>query len=57
MQFFTDYDMYLYGQGTHYDIYKKFGAHPIRVNGVDGYVFDVWAPHARDVAVIGEFNG
>ena len=57
MQFFTDYDMYLYGQGTHYDIYKKFGAHPLRVNGVDGYVFDVWAPHARDVAVIGEFNG
>ena len=54
--YFTDYDMYLYGQGTHYEIYKKFGVHPWKFGGKSGFVFDVWAPHAKAVSLIGEFN-
>ena len=54
--YFTDYDMYLYGQGTHYEIYKKFGVHPWKSGGKSGFVFDVWAPHAKAVSLIGEFN-
>lgn len=53
---FTDFDMYLFGQGTHYDIYKKLGAHPCTVDGVEGVLFAVWAPHADKVFVIGTFN-
>lgn len=49
-------DQYLFGQGTHYDIYKKLGAHKARENGVDGIYFAVWAPNALEVSVIGEFN-
>jgi 1,4-alpha-glucan branching enzyme len=56
MSNFTELDMYLFGQGTHYDIYKKMGAHVAKVDGVTGVYFDVWAPHAAAVAVIGEFN-
>ena len=56
MRNFTELDMYLFGQATHYDIYKKMGAHMATVDGVDGVFFDVWAPHAREVYVIGEFN-
>ena len=50
-------DCYLFGQGTHYDIYKKLGAHPSVENGVEGIFFAVWAPHAAAVHVIGTFNG
>ncbi|BAK46815.1 MAG: 1,4-alpha-glucan branching protein GlgB [Lachnospiraceae bacterium] len=53
----TEYDMYLFGCGTHYEIYRKLGAHPHREKGKTGVVFDVWAPHAREVYLIGEFNG
>jgi 1,4-alpha-glucan branching enzyme len=53
----TEYDMYLFGSGTHYEIYRKLGAHPYREKGKTGVVFDVWAPHAREVYLIGEFNG
>ena len=56
MSNFTELDSYLFGQATHYDIFRKMGAHPMTVDGVDGIVFDVWAPHAQAVAVIGEFN-
>lgn len=49
-------DQYLFGQGTHYDIYKKLGAHPTKVRGKEGVVFAVWAPHAKSVSVIGDFN-
>ncbi|MBR1571197.1 MAG: 1,4-alpha-glucan branching protein GlgB [Lachnospiraceae bacterium] len=56
MSNFTDLDMYLLGQATHYDIYKKMGAHVATVNQKKGVYFDVWAPHAAAVAVIGEFN-
>ena len=54
---FTDYDQYLFGQGTHYEIYEKLGAHPTSQGGEQGVYFAVWAPNARAVHVIGEFNG
>ena len=57
MSNFTDLDAYLFGQGTHYDIYKKLGAHKGKHGKEEGFYFDVWAPHAASVAVIGEFNG
>ena len=56
MNNFSELDMYLFGQATHYDIYKKMGAHVHSKDGVNGVYFDVWAPHAKEVAVIGEFN-
>lgn len=49
-------DEYLFAQGTHYDIYKKLGAHVSRERGEDGMYFAVWAPHAGQVHVIGTFN-
>ncbi len=52
----TEYDMYLFGTGVHYDIYKKLGAHPAAVNGEDGVRFAVWAPNAQNVWVLGSFN-
>ena len=53
---FTELDMYLFGQATHYDIYKKLGAHLVKKRGKSGVLFDVWAPHASEVWVIGTFN-
>lgn len=52
----TDFDQYLFGEGTHFRTYEKMGAHPMRVNGVDGVHFAVWAPNAVRVSVIGIFN-
>ena len=57
MSNFTEMDCYLFGQATHYDIYRKLGAHVMTENGESGVCFDVWAPHADRVYVIGEFNG
>ncbi|MCR4998753.1 MAG: 1,4-alpha-glucan branching protein GlgB [Lachnospiraceae bacterium] len=54
---FTEMDCYLFGQGTHYEIFKKMGAHVAVRDGVKGVLFNVWAPHAVAVSVIGEFNG
>ena len=54
---FTDLDQYLFGQGVHYDIYKKMGAHPTEEDGVAGVYFAVWAPNAQRVSVVGDFNG
>ena len=56
MSNFTEMDCYLFGQATHYDIYRKMGAHVMTMNGVKGVCFDVWAPHAKKVYVFGEFN-
>jgi 1,4-alpha-glucan branching enzyme len=53
----TDYDLYLIGEGTHYQKYEKMGAHIIEFEGVHGVHFAVWAPNARGVSVIGDFNG
>lgn len=52
----TEWDQYLFGQGTHYEIYKKLGAHLTEKDGVAGTYFAVWAPHAKSVKLIGEFN-
>ena len=49
-------DQYLFGNGTHYELYKKMGAHLVTADGVKGVYFAVWAPHAKSVSVIGEFN-
>ena len=56
-EFITELDHYLFGQGTHYDIYKKLGAHPMIMGGKAGTHFAVWAPAAREVYLAGEFNG
>ena len=53
---FTELDMYLFGQATHYDIYKKLGAHLMTVRRKSGVMFDLWAPHAKRVWVFGTFN-
>ena len=55
--FVSSDDCYLFAQGTHYDIYKKLGAHPSEENGVKGMFFAVWAPNAAAVYVVGTFNG
>ena len=54
--FISEADQYLFAQGTHYDIYKKLGAHLSVENGEKGMMFAVWAPHAAQVHVIGSFN-
>ena len=55
--FISEDDEYLFGQGTHYEIYEKLGAHPSEEKGKKGYFFAVWAPNAADVHVVGDFNG
>ncbi len=52
----TEFDTYLFAEGKHYDVYEKFGAHPMTIDGVKGTYFAVWAPHARRVSVVGDFN-
>ncbi|WP_185156431.1 1,4-alpha-glucan branching protein GlgB [Chryseobacterium sp. Tr-659] len=53
---FTDQDVYLFKEGRHYKLYGKFGAHSAEKDGVKGVYFSVWAPHAKKVSVIGNFN-
>lgn len=53
----TEVDRYLFGEGTHYEVYKKLGAHVMELNGVKGVYFAVWAPKAKNVSVVGNFNG
>ena len=50
-------DRYLYGEGRHYKLFDKLGAHPFTYQGKDGYYFAVWAPHSESVSVVGDFNG
>jgi 1,4-alpha-glucan branching enzyme len=52
----SDYDLFLFGKGTHYQIWKKLGANPVTHHGIKGVHFAVWAPNAKGVAVIGDFN-
>ena len=54
--FISEADQFLFAEGTHYDIYKKLGAHPSVERGKKGYFFGVWAPNAAEIFVIGEFN-
>jgi 1,4-alpha-glucan branching enzyme len=53
---FSDFDLYLFGQGKNYRIYEKMGAHERIVDGVAGVNFAVWAPNALSVSVVGDFN-
>lgn len=54
--FLTDTDKYLFGKGTHYEIYEKLGAHITEVDGRKGVYFAVWAPNAAGICVVGDFN-
>jgi len=49
-------DLYLFGKGDHHTIYEKLGSHPTTIDGVNGVYFAVWAPNARNVSVVGDFN-
>jgi len=51
-----DMDIYLFSEGTHYEVYKRLGAHFMELNGVRGVHFAVWAPNAQRVSVVGDFN-
>jgi len=53
----SENDLYLFGQGNECRIYEKLGAHPRDIDGVSGISFAVWAPNAKRVSVIGDFNG
>ena len=55
--FLTDFDLHLLGEGAHYRNYEKLGAHLTELDGEPGVRFAVWAPNARSVSVIGDFNG
>ncbi|MEM4311540.1 MAG: 1,4-alpha-glucan branching protein GlgB [Nitrososphaerales archaeon] len=52
----TDYDVYLFKQGKHFKLYEKLGSHILEVEGLKGTYFSVWAPNAKQVSVIGDFN-
>ncbi|WP_228430013.1 1,4-alpha-glucan branching protein GlgB [Chryseobacterium binzhouense] len=53
---FTDQDIYLFKEGKHYKLYEKFGSHSVEREGVKGVYFSVWAPNAKKVSVVGNFN-
>src|SRR4051812_18333982 len=53
----TDFDVHLWSEGTHYRAYEKLGAHLAERDGGAGVRFAVWAPNARSVSVVGDFNG
>ena len=52
----SDFDLYLLGEGTHVNLYEKLGAHPMVLDGVAGVAFAVFAPAAKRVSVVGDFN-
>jgi 1,4-alpha-glucan branching enzyme len=52
----SDFDLYLLGEGKHYKSYEKLGAHVMELEGIPGVAFAVWAPNARRVSVVGNFN-
>ncbi len=52
----TDFDLHLFAEGNHHRIYEKLGAHPTEIDGVKGVYFAVWAPNARNVSILGDFN-
>ncbi|MGB5654225.1 MAG: 1,4-alpha-glucan branching protein GlgB [Robiginitalea sp.] len=53
---FTDFDIDLFKSGKHYRLYEKMGSHLTEVDGVKGVYFSVWAPSAKAVSVVGDFN-
>ncbi len=52
----TDFDLHLFSEGNHHRIYEKLGSHPTEIDGVKGVYFAVWAPNARNVSILGDFN-
>lgn len=54
--FITEVDRYLFNNGRHYEIFEKMGAHPKKYKGKNGMYFAVWAPHAGQIGVVGDFN-
>ena len=54
--FITEVDRYLFNNGRHYEIFEKMGAHPKKYKGKSGMYFAVWAPHAEQIGVVGDFN-
>jgi len=54
---FTDQDIYLFKEGNHFRLYQKLGSHPMTVAGQEGTYFAVWAPNAKNISVVGDFNG
>ncbi len=55
-EFLSDFQLYLFNEGNNFQSYKMLGAHPYTLNGVSGNYFDVWAPNAKAVSVVGDFN-
>ncbi|WP_299675213.1 1,4-alpha-glucan branching protein GlgB [uncultured Tenacibaculum sp.] len=53
---FSDFDINLFKAGKHFRLYEKLGSHIIEVDGVEGTYFAVWAPSAKSVSVVGDFN-
>jgi 1,4-alpha-glucan branching enzyme len=53
----SDFDLHLLGEGSHYEAYERLGAHPHQIDGVNGVAFAVWAPNARRMSIVGDFNG
>ena len=52
----SEEDLYLFNEGSHFRLYEKLGAHPLKLPGKIGTYFAVWAPNAKKVSVIGDFN-
>lgn len=52
----SDFDLYLFHEGTLLEAYNMLGAHVMSYKGEDGVRFSVWAPHAKSVSVVGDFN-
>ncbi|RPJ04582.1 MAG: 1,4-alpha-glucan branching enzyme, partial [Deltaproteobacteria bacterium] len=55
--FLTDQDIYLFKEGNHFNLYEKLGSHLLSIEGTEGTHFAVWAPNAKKVSVMGDFNG
>ncbi len=55
--YLTEYELFLFGEGNYHKSYEKFGAHLIEIDGISGVAFAVWAPNAKRVSIIGDFNG
>jgi len=53
---FSEFDIHLFREGKHFKLYEKMGSHKVEIDGKTGIYFAVWAPNAKQVSVIGDFN-